>query len=233
MIFEFDADRDFELWLNKLRTDYGEDFEYLNGFHKKQLDYSSFIDGFVDKNVADATIDSSANVSHKDIRSLLSEKTKPHDKIIGFNKLFFEMKKKYGLKIARKWLSEEYSGGYYMHNAHVISYIPYCWAASLDRLAEEGLFFIKNYNNESAAHLTTFVDDLIEYISFYSNRSSGAVGVPNLLVWTYYFWKKDVKDDYIYKSRDAEYYAKQAFQKIIYRLNQPFMRIRSKLGQCA
>ena len=221
MTFEFDTDRDFELWLDKLKTDYGEDFEYLNGFHKKQLDFSSFIDGFIDKNVADATIDSNANASHKDIRSLLAEKTKSHDKLIGFNKLFFELKKKYGLGAARSWLTEEYDGGFYMHNAHVISYIPYCWAASLDRLATEGLFFLNNYNNQPPKHLTTFVDDVIEYISFYSNRSSGAVGIPNILVWTYYFWKKDCAEGYILKNE--EYYAKQAFQKIIYRLNQPFM----------
>lgn len=43
------------------------------------------------------------------------------------------------------------------------------------------------------------------------------------MVWTYYFWKKDCADGYILKNE--EYYAKQAFQKIIYRLNQPFMRI--------
>ena len=49
-----------------------------------------------------------------------------------------------------------------------------------------------------------------------------AVGIPNVLVWTYYFWKKDVDAGYILKN--PEYYAKQAFQKIIYRLNQPFMR---------
>jgi transcription termination factor NusA len=56
-----------------------------------------------------------------------------------------------------------------------------------------------------------------------SNRSSGAVGIPNILVWTYYFWKKDCETGFIINNPD--YYLRQCFQKLIYRLNQPFMRI--------
>lgn len=67
------------------------------------------------------------------------------------------------------------------------------------------------------------MDDVIEYISYMSNRSSGAVGIPNVLIWTYYFWKKDCESGHII--RDPEYYIRQCFQKFIYRLNQPFMRI--------
>ena len=56
-----------------------------------------------------------------------------------------------------------------------------------------------------------------------SNRQSGAVGLPNALVWAWYFWQKDVKEGYYMK--DPNYYARQQFQKLIYRLNQPFLRI--------
>ena len=40
------------------------------------LNFSDFIDGFVDKNVADVTIDGNANAHHKDICSMLGEKGK-------------------------------------------------------------------------------------------------------------------------------------------------------------
>ena len=56
-----------------------------------------------------------------------------------------------------------------------------------------------------------------------SNRSSGAVGIPNILVWTFYFYKKDIETGYYIKDKD--YYIRQCFQKFIFRLNQPFMRI--------
>ena len=215
--------RDFETSLENLRREYGEDFEILNGIHSSQTNFSDFIDGFIDKNVADVTIDANANASNKDIRSLLSEKGKSHDKLFAFNKIFYEIKKKYGLNTAREWLKTEYLGGFYLHDASTSTYMPYCYAYDLTRLATEGLFFLKHYNNQAPKHLTTYLDDVIEYISYMSNRTSGAVGIPNVLVWTFYFWKKDCESEYIIK--DPNYYVKQIFQKLIYRLNQPFMRI--------
>ena len=51
--------------------------------------------------------------------------------------------------------------------------------------------------------------------------------MPNVLIWAYYFWKNDVKNGYYLKDPDT--YLRQNFQKFIYRLNQPFLRI----DQCA
>jgi len=217
------VDKDFENYISYLGKYYGEDFEKLNGFHETQINFSDFIDGFVDKNVADVTIDANANASSKDIRSLLSEKGKAQDKLFAFNKIFYELKKKYGLSVARQWLKTEYNGGFYMHDAPSCTFLPYCYAYDLTRLATKGLFFLKNYNAEAPRHLTTFTDDLIEFISYMSNRSSGAVGIPNVLIWTFYYWKKDCESGYYIK--DPDYYIRQTFQKLIYRLNQPFMRI--------
>ena len=64
--------KDFERCLEDLKKKYGEDFEYLNGVHPSQLDYSEFLDKFVAQDtMADATIDPNANASHKDIRSFI------------------------------------------------------------------------------------------------------------------------------------------------------------------
>jgi len=223
MDIELKFNKDFERMLNSLREKYGEDLEILNGIHNSQMNFSDFIDAFVDKNVADVTIDANANASNKDIASFRNEKGKSIDKVIAANKIFYEIKKKYGLKTAKEWLETEYTGGFYLHDFPSTTYIPYCYAYDLGRLAKEGLFFLHNYNAQPPKHLTTFLDDVIEYISYMSNRSSGAVGIPNILVWTYYFWKKDCESGHYIK--DKEYYLKQCFQKFIYRLNQPFMRI--------
>ena len=223
MNIELKFNKDFERALNSLKDKYGEDFEILNGIHDSQLNFSDFIEAFVDKNVADVTIDSNANASNKDIASFRSEKGKSIDKMIAANKIFYEIKKKYGLKTAKEWLETEYTGGFYLHDFPSTTYVPYCYAYDLSRLAREGLFFLNNYNSQPPKHLTTFVDDVIEFISFMCNRSSGAVGIPNILVWTYYFWKKDCESGYIINNPD--YYIRQSFQKLIYRLNQPFMRV--------
>ena len=224
MEIELKLSKDFERTLEDLKKKYGEDFEYINGVHPSQLDFSEFIDNFVDKQtVADASIDPNANANHKDIRSFMTEKAKSEDKLFGLNKIFSTIKKQWGLKTAKAWLEQEFSKGFYLNDSTTASYFPYCWANDLTRLATEGLFFLDNYNNEAPKHLTTFFDDVIEFVSFLSNRQSGAVGLPKVLVWAWYFWQKDVKEGYYMK--DPDYYARQQFQKLIYRLNQPFLRI--------
>ena len=153
----------------------------------------------------------------------MTEKGKSSDKLFALNKIFMTIKKQWGLMTAREWLEQEFNKGFYLNDSTTSSFFPYCWANDLTRLATEGLFFLDNYNNQAPKHLTTYFDDVIEFVSFLSNRQSGAVGLPNVLIWAWYFWKKDVEGDYYMK--DPDYYARQQFQKFIYRLNQPFLRI--------
>lgn len=224
MDIELKLSKDFERCLEDLKKKYGEDFEYINGVHPSQLDFSEFIDNFVDKDtVADVSVDPNANANHKDIRSFMTEKGKSEDKLFGLNKIFLTIKKQWGLRTAKQWLEQEFSKGLYLNDSTTASYFPYCWANDLTRLATEGLFFLNSYNNQPPKHLTTFFDDVIEFTSFLSNRQSGAVGLPNVLIWAWWFWKKDVETGYYMKAPD--YYARQQFQKLIYRLNQPFLRI--------
>jgi ribonucleoside-triphosphate reductase len=216
--------KNFTTQYNKMVEKYGEEFELINGFHDTQMNYIDFIDNFTkdNRNTADNTIDANANVSSKDIQFLLKEKGKSHDKLLAFNKIFYELQKKYGIKIARQWLELEFGPYLYLHDAPTATYLPYCYAYDLSRLATEGLFFIENYNNEAPKHLQTFLDDVIEYVSFMSNRSSGACGLPDILIWMFYFWKHDVENNYFLIS--PEYYLRQAYQKLIFRLNQKFYR---------
>lgn len=224
--YEIDMQLDsrFIAKINQLSKKYGEVFESMNGFHKKNLDFSSFIDNFIDTKVlADATIDANANSSTKDIRSMLSDMTKPHMKLLGFNKVYYELCKKYGEDVANNWLTEEWIGGFYCHNSATISYEPYCYAYDLDQIVEKGLYFINRFKTDPPKHLTTFNDHILEFISWSANRSSGAVGLPSYLVYSWYFWNKDVKNDFYLK--DPEYYRRQCFQKFIFDLNQPYLRI--------
>lgn len=220
--------KDFERCLEDLKKKYGEDFEYINGVHPSQLDFSEFLEKFVaNDTMADTTIDPNANASHKDIRSFMTEKGKSGDKLFALNKIFLEIKKKWGLRTAKQWLEQEFSKGLYLNDSSTASYFPYCWANDFTRLATEGLFFLNGYDAQPPKHLTTYFDDVIEFVSFLSNRQSGAVGMPNVLIWAYYFWKHDVENGYYLKDPDT--YLRQNFQKFIYRLNQPFLRI----DQCA
>ena len=224
MKFNIDSlDRSFVIEYNRLQNAYPERLSELNGFGDKQLNYTYFIDNFVDKQtIADASIDGNANVAHKDIVSLINEMSKPHSKLLAFNKIFHELTKKYGHEDATEWLKGEWDGHFYLHDAHSSSWVPYCFAYDIDELVKRGLYFIDNFNAAPPQHLNTYTDFVSEFVSWTCNRSSGAVGLPSFLVYSYYFWKKDCDEGYFVKS--PEYYRDQSFQEIIYRLNQPYLR---------
>lgn len=215
--------KNFTTAFNRMQAEYGEEFSKLNGFADSQLSYTDFIDNFVDtETVADASVDGNANVGHKDIVTLMNEMPKPHQKLLAFNKIYYEINKKYGFKSANRWLELEWTKALYMHDANTSTFKPYCYSYDLKRLAEEGLFFIEGFNAEPAKHLVTFVDFVKEFINYTSNRTSGACGLANLIPYMYYFWDRDVKAGYYTVSPEA--YAKQNIQRFIYAVNQPCVR---------
>lgn len=214
--------KNFTTAFNRMLAEYGEEMARLNGFSDAQLSYTDFIDNFVDKQtVADASIDGNSNVGHKDIVTLENEMSKPHSKLLVFNKIFYELNKKYGFKVANDWLRSEWNGAYYLHDAYNASFKPYCFAYDIEKLVKEGLYFIDNFNYQPPKHLNTYTDFVGEFVSWTCNRSSGAVGLPSFLIYSFYFWKKDCESGY---TSDPDTLMKQEFQRIIYKLNQPFLR---------
>lgn len=225
MKIDIKLDENFADSLKLLREEYGEELSSLNGFSKQHLNHTDFIDNFIDKStVADSSIDPNSNVGTHDMPTLLGELTKAHKKLLCYNKLFYEMEKKYGIDDAVNWLDADYTGNLYLHDAASSSFISYCYAYDLKDLAERGLFFLDNgvFNAQPPQHLETFIDFVKEFISFNCNRTSGAVGLPNLIPYLYYFWKKDCESGYVI--HDEIYFAKQQIQRFIYAVNQPYTR---------
>lgn len=217
-------DKNFTTQFNKLSNEFGTEIAKLNGFADEQLSYTDFIDNFVDKQtVADASIDGNANVGTKDVCTLEAEMSKPHSKLLAFNKIYYELNKKYGFKTANEWLRNEWDGHFYLHDASSSTMKPYCYAYDIERLVNEGLYFIDSFNNQPPKHLVTFTDFVGEFVSWTSNRTSGACGLPSFLIYSFYFWKKDVENGYY--TVTPERYRDQEFQRIIYKLNQPYIRV--------
>lgn len=184
----------FVACMNKMSEKYGEEFKKINGCHNMNLNFTDFIDNFIDTAcVSDVSIDGNANNSTHDIRTLMSDMMKPHTKLLAFNKIFYEISKKYGLKTAEEWLENEWNGAFYLHNSSTSTMMPYCFAYDLDLIVEKGLFFIDKFKSTPAKHLTTFNDHVLEFVSWASNRTSGKrlcrfasypiiVGVNNIII---------------------------------------------------
>lgn len=220
-------DRNFTTQFNRMLNDYGTEMAKINGLSEEQLSLTEFIDNFIDTDtVADASIDGNSNVSHKDIVTLLYEMSKPDQKLLAFNKIYYELNKQFCFKDANDWLKAEWVGNLYMHDANTATFKSYCFAYDLKDLAEKGLYFQDDLNAQPAKHLITFVDFVKEFVSYACNRTSGAVGLPNIIPYMFYFWKKDVESDYlgIRTSHQERYYADQNFQRFIYAVNQTYVR---------
>ena len=215
--------KNFQTQFNKMAETYGEEFLKLQGLDEDKLSLTDFIENFIDSdNVANASVDANANIAQKDIVTLMSEMSKPHQKLLAFNKLHYEMNKKYGFKIANDAMEAMWNYAIYMHDFNTSTFYHYCFAYDIKDIVEKGLFFIENYNARPAKHLDSFIQILMEGIAWLSRRQSGAVGLPNLIPYLYYFWSRDVKDGYY--TKDPETYKHQQLQALIYRLNQPWVR---------
>ena len=215
--------KNFQTQFNKMVEKYGEEFLELQGFDEATLSFTDFIEGFIDSdNVANTSIDANANIAQKDIVTLLSEMSKPDQKLLVFNKLYYEINKKYGYKIANEAMEAMWSYSLYMHDFNTATLVPYCFAYDIKPIAERGLFFIQGYNAKPAKHLDSFIQILMEAIAFLSRRQSGACGLPNLIPYLYYYWSRDVAQGYY--TKDPETYKKQQIQALIHRLNQPWVR---------
>lgn len=226
MQIEIKLDKDFERFLNNLKEEFGDDFSVINGLSDDKLSYGEFLDSFVaKKTVADVSIDGSSNVYNKDIVTLRSEMSKPVEKLLAYSKIFHETKKEFGLKAAKKWLRDEWDKALYLHDANTATFVPYCFAYDLTKIATDGLFYLPDHTKpEPAKHLETFVDFVKEFINFTSNRTSGACGLPNLIPYMYYFWYQDVTSGHYPRCQDEETFAKSEIQRIVYGMNQPYTR---------
>lgn len=220
--------KNFTTQFNKLQEKYGEEFAKLQGLSDDKLSLTDFINGFVDSdNVANSSIDANSNIGQKDVVTLISEMSKPHKKLLAFNKIYYELNKKYSFKEANKIIEELWNYSSYLHDFDTSTFYSYCFAYDIKDIVEQGLFFIEGYNAEPPKHLDSFIQILLEAVSYLSRRQSGAVGLPNLIPYMWYFWHKDVEEGYYTKT--PEKYRDQQIQALIYRLNQPWMRA----DQCA
>lgn len=216
--------RDFINKYKELYNKYGEAMMKLEGIDNDRLmPMNTFKHISESDNIANASVDSSANVSSKTIGVIQSESVKPLWKIFSHNKIYSELNEKYGKQVADEWFENQVNGALYLHDSTSASFLPYCYSFSLKKVHEKGLFFINEMKGHPAKHLSTWVNHVCEFIGYSANQLSGAVAIPDVLLYMYKYWLDDIASGHVEKER-AEEYKNQQFQAFIYRINQPITR---------
>jgi len=220
--FPMTLDRQFKNKLEELHDKYGTEMLTIEGLAPHQLDTCMFFKNFMrTATVADASIDDNANVSSKNINTMINESTKSHTKLLSKNKIYIEMKEEFGKDVADAYLEACVSGALYEHDSHSTSFMPYCFAYSIKPIVEKGLFFIGEMKAKAPKHWDTFNHHILEFISYATNMQAGAVGLPDYFVYAYYFYINDTKN---MTKEESEKYRDQKFQEFIFNLNQPYLK---------
>ncbi|MCD6546170.1 MAG: anaerobic ribonucleoside-triphosphate reductase [Thermotogae bacterium] len=215
----FGYEEDFFKIMKNLKIKYGEhlfDLEEIG----RNLDIEEFTQSFLKNNISDSSIDTNANVRSKHIGTYFVNLPKPYTRLHSIYIIWKKLSEMFDKKVANNFVELQINGALYVHDLHHSGYMPYCYAYSLEKIVREGLQFIDTIKSAPAKHLSTFIQHVIQFVMFASNQSSGAVGLPDLFVWMWYFIKKDIECGVIPENK-IDWYIEQHFQIIVYSLNQP------------
>jgi ribonucleoside-triphosphate reductase len=218
------TNKDFQQAFSELKEKYDEQFFKIEGLTPEQLDPLRFYRNFLgSKTIADISVDASSNVYTKDINTMMKESEKSQNKLICFNKMFVELKEQWGIEVAKEWLEQQINGAIYTHDSDTLTFKGYCYAFSMEDVAKFGMFWSNRMKSDPSKHASTFNYHTLQFVSQASNTLSGAVGIPDLLIYMFYFYKKDVEAGII-PGNLKDYYKKQFWQQMIFNLNQEFLR---------
>ena len=218
------TNNEFDKSLRDIKDKYGKEMIELEGLTPERFDPLRFFRNFVgSKTIADISSDASSNVTGKNMNTMISESRKPIFKLLCYNKMFVELQEKKGIDVAYKWLEDSVSGWIYNHDASTITTHPYCYAMTFEDIANNGLWWEDGMSSKKPKHIKTFNSHIFQTLSKMANGLSGAVGMPDVLLYMYYYLMQDIKTGYL-DEKNIVREREQSWQEFIFNLNQNYLR---------
>ena len=206
-----------------LKSKYPQKLFDLDGVGK-QLDLAQFSKEFFNNKttVADVSVDSNSNVDDSSVIAYETELPKPFFRLNSYYLLWKYMRKLYGTEIANKVIEMQLTGDIYINDFHGFGTKPYCFNFNTYDVMLMGLPFVKKIDSKPPTHLSSFMGQLGQFITYASNSVLGAVGLSDLFIIMSYYVDKILQEN---KYKTEEYIwdnVKQELQSFIYTVNQPF-----------
>ncbi len=225
MIINYSYNPEFKKDFNKItRIDKAEELLDLDGIGS-QLDVNEFSRKFFSKKqtTADVSVDANSNIDDISVVQYEAELAKPLQRLNAYFLLWKYSRQLMSSEIANKMLEAQFTKKIYINDFHRMSGSPYCFNFSCMDVVCQGLPFVKKIKSGPPKHLSSFMGQMIQFITYACNSIAGAVGLADLLICSSYYVDKERE-----KSKgliDEKYFnklVKQELQSFIYSVNQPF-----------
>lgn len=192
-----------------------EDMLSLDGIGKQtdMVAFSKKFFGKKDQAPSDVSVDANANVEDSSVIAYEAEVPKPLFRVNAYYLLYKYAKKLFGEGIAKDLCMQQFTKDIYINDFHKFAVCPYCFNFSCLDVVYSGLPFVKKIKSEPPKHLMSFVNQMIQFVTYASNSVAGAVGLADFLICLSYFYDKE---------KPTEEYVKEELQSFIFSVNQPF-----------
>ncbi len=220
MLINFSYDKDFDEFMESLTI--GKNYNNLATLDGigKQTDMVAFSKKFFgkpDQAAADVSVDSNANVDDISIIAYEAEVPKPLFRVNAYYLLWKYGKKLFGKEEAEALCRDQFYKDFYINDFHKFATTPYCFNFSCLDVVFSGLPFVNKIRSLPPKHLNSYVNQMIQFVTYASNSVAGAVGLADFLICLSYFYDREIP---IGATTDAD--VKQQIQSFIYSVNQPF-----------
>lgn len=220
MLIDFTYGKEFDDFMESLKLN--KEYEHLATLDGigKQTDMVSFSKKFFGKPeqaTADVSVDSNANVDDISIIAYEAEVPKPLFRVNAYYLLWKYGKKLFGKQEAEELCKRQFFKDYYINDFHKFATTPYCFNFSCLDVVFGGLPFVNKIKSLPPKHLNSYVNQMIQFVTYASNSVAGAVGLADFIICLSYFYDKEIV---VGATTDAD--VKQQIQSFIFSVNQPF-----------
>ena len=220
MKIDFGFDEEFDAFMESLKDN--RDYKELATLYGigKQTDMVAFSKKFFGKKeqaAADVSVDSNANVDDISIIAYEAVVPKPLFRINAYYLLWKYGKKLFSKEEAEKLCKAQFFKDYYINDFHKFATSPYCFNFSCLDVVFMGLPFVNKIKCRPPRHLNSFVNQMIQFVTYASNSVAGAVGLADFLICLSWFYDREIECG---ATTDAD--VKQQLQSFIFSVNQPF-----------
>ena len=220
MLINFAYEKEFDDFMESLKDspEYNE-LATLDGIGKQtdMVSFSKKFFGKADQAAADVSVDSNANVDDISIIAYEAEVPKPLFRLNAYYLLWKYGKKLFGVEEAERLCRGQFFKEYYINDFHKFATTPYCFNFSCLDVVFSGLPFVNKIKSRPPKHLNSYVNQMIQFVTYASNSVAGAVGLADFLICMSYFYDKEIACGAV---TDPE--VKQQIQSFIFSVNQPF-----------